>query len=297
MGKQLDLKYGLTFAQLYAREGLVALDRNFCAWLQEGSVELFNKLMQARQSYPSRGDEAKLLTALAPYVEDFIGELFDIEKEIADLRGRHQALANIFHCKRQFVQRFAAKKYGAEEAALFNGNALRNELEKLFGEKLTQDSYVKHVHQWGREPEKLDVAARYAAWAAHTVEGRHYHKADILFRLPKKIDFQHLIPVVTEEWQGVTRYKLPDSYLRVRHGFGLTDSGGDLTYALDQAHYCIFCHEQDKDSCRKGLPDKTIPGAYKKSEGGIELAGCPLDEKISEMNFTKAEGNSIGALA
>ena len=29
----------------------------------------------------------------------------------------------------------------------------------------------------------------------------------------------------------------------------------------------------------------------------MTLAGCPLDEKISEMNIVKARGNSIGALA
>ena len=30
---------------------------------------------------------------------------------------------------------------------------------------------------------------------------------------------------------------------------------------------------------------------------GVTLAGCPLEEKISEMNLVKARGNSLGALA
>ena len=30
---------------------------------------------------------------------------------------------------------------------------------------------------------------------------------------------------------------------------------------------------------------------------GVTLTGCPLDEKISEMNLVKQNGNSIGALA
>ena len=30
---------------------------------------------------------------------------------------------------------------------------------------------------------------------------------------------------------------------------------------------------------------------------GVTLAGCPLEEKISEMNVVKQNGNSIGALA
>ncbi len=80
-----------------------------------------------------------------------------------------------------------------------------------------------------------------------------------------------------------------------RDGFALTDAGTDLTGALDQANYCIWCHNQGKDSCSKGLREKD--GAFKKSVFGVTLAGCPLEEKISEMNLVKARGNSLGALA
>ncbi|MBV8707107.1 MAG: FAD-dependent oxidoreductase, partial [Acidobacteriaceae bacterium] len=69
----------------------------------------------------------------------------------------------------------------------------------------------------------------------------------------------------------------------------------DLTGALDQAHYCIKCHNQGKDSCSSGLKEKN--GAFKSSVFGVPLAGCPLDEKISEMNAVKGNGNPIGALA
>ena len=69
----------------------------------------------------------------------------------------------------------------------------------------------------------------------------------------------------------------------------------DLNHALDQANYCIFCHNQGKDSCSKGLKEKD--GTFKKSVFGVTLAGCPLEEKISEMHTVKAEGLPIGALA
>ena len=82
---------------------------------------------------------------------------------------------------------------------------------------------------------------------------------------------------------------------RSREGFALTDRGTDLTGALDQANYCIWCHNQGKDSCAQGLKEKD--GAFKKSVFGVTLAGCPLEEKISEMNLIKARGNSLGALA
>ncbi len=88
---------------------------------------------------------------------------------------------------------------------------------------------------------------------------------------------------------------MPQDRWRDREGFKLTDPGMDLTGALDQAHYCIKCHNQAKDSCSTGLKEKT--GEFKKSVFGVTLAGCPLDEKISEMNVVKQNGNTVGALA
>ncbi|MBM3647154.1 MAG: pyridine nucleotide-disulfide oxidoreductase, partial [Alphaproteobacteria bacterium] len=38
-------------------------------------------------------------------------------------------------------------------------------------------------------------------------------------------------------------------------------------------------------------------GAFQKSPFGVTLAGCPLEEKISEMNLLKSEGFTVGALA
>src|SRR6185312_9676822 len=79
-------------------------------------------------------------------------------------------------------------------------------------------------------------------------------------------------------------------------GFKLTDAGADLTKALDQTNYCIWCHHQGKDSCSKGLRDKKT-AKFQASSFGVTLAGCPLEEKISEMNEAKAQGHSVGALA
>ena len=117
----------------------------------------------------------------------------------------------------------------------------------------------------------------------------------MLFKVPHRLDMQHLVPVETIERDGVTMLRLPEDEWRAREGFALTDRGTDLTGALDQANYCIWCHNQGKDSCAQGLKEKD--GAFKKSVFGVTLAGCPLEEKISEMNLVKARGNSLGALA
>ena len=94
---------------------------------------------------------------------------------------------------------------------------------------------------------------------------------------------------------GIAKLRLPEDDWRAREGFHLTDSGMALEGALDQANYCIKCHNQAKDSCSTGLKEKT--GEFKKTVFGVTLAGCPLDEKISEMNVVKQQGYTVGALA
>ena len=141
----------------------------------------------------------------------------------------------------------------------------------------------------------LDIAQRYAAWATLAPAGIEKHRGGVLFQVPHRLDMNHLVPVETVEHDGVTMLRLPEEDWRHREGFALTDRGTDLTGALDQANYCIWCHNQGKDSCSKGLKEKD--GAFKKSVFGVTLAGCPLEEKISEMNLVKARGYSIGALA
>ena len=48
--------------------------------------------------------------------------------------------------------------------------------------------------------EKIDpfeIAKKYAAWAVHTPEGRAKHRSGVLFRVPRKPDPMHLVPVET----------------------------------------------------------------------------------------------------
>jgi NAD(P)H-flavin reductase/NADPH-dependent glutamate synthase beta subunit-like oxidoreductase len=62
-----------------------------------------------------------------------------------------------------------------------------------------------------------------------------------------------------------------------------------------EIHYCVLCHERDKDSCSKGLRAKD--GKVLENPLGIELEGCPLDEKISEMHAVRKDGDAVAALA
>ena len=296
--ESLSLQFGLSFDDLYRREGLVRIDAVFADHLRAVDAGLLNRLMEARGNDVARKHLSELMVDLAPHVEDFVGDLFGIAAEVRELQARHDALAPVYALKRKFIQKTAISGVTAEKASAINGRAVGMELEALFNEPLTEASFVEHVSRWledeANHAPQLAVAAQYAAWAALSPAGRQKHDGGVLFKVPHKLEMTHLIPVETLV-NGVARLALPQHEWRHREGFKLTDAGMGLNAALDQANYCIKCHNQEKDSCSTGLKEKT--GEFKKSFFGVTLAGCPLDEKISEMNLVKQRGHSIGALA
>ncbi|MFI4947404.1 MAG: FAD-dependent oxidoreductase [Alphaproteobacteria bacterium] len=308
----LALKHGLSFAELYERDGLIRLDRAFVANLAAAETSLHDRLMAARAAPDGldREAESDLLVDLAPHLEDFIGELFGIQSEVRALQAAHDRLAPLYSVKRLFVQRRAVKEVKEADALHLNGHKLAQELETLIGGPAaafdTREGtlawelrYAEAVVRWLDDEAAhhlaLGIALEYAAWATLSPAGRARHKRGLLFRVPHRLDMHHLVPVETIERHGVTMLRRPEAEWRARDGFQLTDPGTDLAGAEDEANYCIWCHNQQKDSCRSGLRDKD--GGFRKSTFGVTLAGCPLDEKISEMNLVKSRGHSVGALA
>ena len=117
----------------------------------------------------------------------------------------------------------------------------------------------------------------------------------VIFRFPETLDPMHLVHVVRPNASLPELMIGPDEELRRRDGFKLTDSRYSTREILSEIHYCVLCHERDKDSCSKGIRDKT--GALTANPLGVPLPGCPLDEKISEMHALRKRGDALGALA
>jgi len=291
-----NLGFGFSFDDLADRDGLVRLDRRFLDGLAADDADLHRRLLTAR-SMPddlASRDESDLVVALGPHLDAFVAALFGVEAETAALMQQTLALDPIHACKRLFVQRQAVKKYA--DPSGFDGPALRAELESRMGATLTEQAFANYVATREGDAEALDPALRYAAWATLTADGRARHYGGTLFRVPHRVDPQHLVPVETIERDGVTMLRLPEHEWRHREGFALTDLGMNTQQALDQVNYCIWCHTQGKDSCSSGLKDRKT-GAFQKSVFGVTLAGCPLDEKISEMHTLRAAGHVLGAFA
>jgi NADPH-dependent glutamate synthase beta subunit-like oxidoreductase/NAD(P)H-flavin reductase len=308
----LELGFDLRFADLYDDAGLHKVDAAFLAELAAVDAALHARLAAARRGQPTPDARAhsQLLLDLAPHVDDFIGSLFGVRAEIAKLAEQHHRLAPLYEIKRQFVQRSAAKGFNETTAGALDGDGLRAALAGRIGAAPDDGAafelaFARQVQAWQADEAahaaELDLALKYAAWALYTEAGRRRHHKGLLFKVPAKVDALHLLDhSVDRHDAATTTFTIKPEHIRRRAGFKLTDRGTDLAGALDQATYCIWCHKQGKDSCSTGLREKPAPDgsvAFKRSPLGVKLAGCPLEEKISEFHTAKVSGHVLGALA
>ncbi|MBV9223038.1 MAG: hypothetical protein JOY85_03355, partial [Acidobacteriaceae bacterium] len=240
----LSLSFGLEFEDLYQNESSKRIDGIFLDELGQAAPSLRDRLLRARADSTALTPKqhSELIIELAPYLEDFIGRLFGIEAQLSRLQARHSQLAPLYSVKRRFVQRKALTGYTEERAAEIDGYATTSELQTLIQEPLTEFSFAQHVARWleneAEYAQQLQIAARYAAWATLSPQGKAKHRNGVLFKTPHKLDMQHLVPAEPIAVDGLVRLELNSDHWRLREGFQLTDPGTDLTGALDQAHYC-----------------------------------------------------------
>jgi NADPH-dependent glutamate synthase beta subunit-like oxidoreductase/NAD(P)H-flavin reductase len=271
--------FDLNFEDLYLRQGLVKIDEKFTKFLKEKNPKIAEEFFDLKKlSKESHSKKSQILIEVARVLEDFLALLFKIENENSALKKRHDELQKIYKIRREFVQREVAKKF-SEVAADVDGFEILQDLQISFEDV---DDLEKQLAEKISRSENLENLTNYATWALFSKKGKFFHKNGALFILPKKIDHENLIS--------------PEIEKSKRSGFDLTDNGFELNRVLAETHYCIFCHKQGKDSCRSGIVQKES-NEFKKDPLGIELHGCPLDEKISEMNLLKSEGFSLAAFA
>ncbi|WP_337997345.1 FAD-dependent oxidoreductase [Oleispirillum naphthae] len=298
----LHLGFGLSFADLYERAGLARLDAAFLAFVEDRDADRAARLKAARQDPDalSRKDDSALMLDLAPDVDAFIGALFGIGEALGGLHAAHADFAPLAAAKRLFVQRKAVKAHTAEEAVAWDGAALTREVEARLGAAFSEAGFARAVLAWMEDAaahaEDLALAARFAAWASLAPEGRRAHGKGVLFVQPGKRDSANLVHAVEGRNGPLPVKQAPPEALRRRAGFALTDAGADLPHALDQAAYCITCHHMDKDSCARGMTDRA-KGGIATNPLGRKMLGCPLEERISEMNEAKTAGHAVAALA
>ena len=140
----------------------------------------------------------------------------------------------------------------------------------------------------GGEPcAKLESAARYAAWAATTPEGKAKHRRGVLFKAPRKLDFMRLCRCTRTNDRGFTEHTLeaPARARGVRahrpgHRPRRRAGRGELLHLVPRAGQGLVLQGPARRKRRSGEFARTV--------FGVPLAGCPLEEKISEFHMVKA---------
>ena len=328
--KELKLNFGFEFEDLYDEEKIPKIHEVFLEFLTKKNLELAEFLSEqiAIQSTPklansnykksaSNPNFSEKLLELAVIFEEFLVKLFQIELQNSVLQQKHQLADIVFKARRDFVQRNLAKKFTAENCqkllSEFNPAKvywqITNQKDSNFFLPQNLEEIEINLAKKIIAKENLELIEDYGVWALFSSEGKKFHKNGALFILPKKIDEKNLV-------------ELSCSNLNPKRlGFELRDLGYSKNRIVAEANYCIHCHKQQKDSCRTGLDSKPNqsqnaqlnsaedPQAKAKfdqnlnssrlsiSSSNLNKSGCPLDEKISEMNWLKSRGFSIAALA
>src|SRR5262245_16122979 len=290
---------GFTFADLHRPAKLRELYQRFVDQVRGTEPELWSQWQQYREVPESLNAVARgnIVVAMAPHVSRFVSALFSVGAEAETLAAATRAYDELFRFKIDFVRRRALPllKGGAHVTATAEDHA-------LVAQYMQGDSEVALAHYGcsllDREvTDKAGVAAEIDSlkrWCAAHVHDARY-RGWVVFRFPENLDYDHLVQVQRPEAKLPEEMFGPDDRLRRREGFKLTDNRYSGREVLSEIHYCVLCHERDKDTCSKGIRDKE--GKVTANPLGIPVAGCPLDEKISEMHTVRKRGDAIGALA
>lgn len=267
--------YNIEFLDLYSNEGLEKVHQSFLKFLQKNFLDIFNDYHQ------KNAENSQYLIELAKVLEFFLLDLFQIDEQNNLSKQQYQDFKNVCLAKREYIQRYIAKKYSTKDLEKISTFLPKKILEKWqisFENIVALESQLAKKMLENIADEELE---QYAIWATFSKDGQNFHREGTLFILPKKIDINNLISELSP---------------RNREGFDLTDHGHSPLRIAGEVNYCIYCHNQKKDSCRSGLYDK-VTNKIKFDELGLELEGCPLDQKISEMNFLKSHNFNLASLA
>jgi NADPH-dependent glutamate synthase beta subunit-like oxidoreductase/NAD(P)H-flavin reductase len=361
------------YADLFVPERLKDLYDAFCAELETKAPDAYKTYdaYRAAAGAASAEDASNAILVVAPYVSSFVGRLFGVEKELAELASEVKDRTPLWKFKADFAKKRVLKDGAgkgwkgtfaeagavataaitamfpqkpdavlrgtqsfpdeelavakavlllvevddtARKAAKAGGAAWSEELRARAttvrtalasswnASKVSEEACALADKAAPTDAEHQKVVAfaldAVEAWLAHRRKDHAdpaYHWPSL--RLPKNLDYQHLVELRRPEPKLPELFLGPDHERRERDGFPLTDRRGDPRQVEQEIDYCLYCHERDKDSCSKGLRDAKVKTEIKKNPLGVDLNGCPLDEKISEMHVVRRDGDALGALA
>src|SRR5215510_2106468 len=309
-GTPTELRLGLDgfeYADLYKPERLKELLDVFDCEVAAANPELFAAWDDYR-NHPEKPRKAQeisaLLVAMTAQVSQFLTKLFGIAPEVDALAAATADQTPVFRFKVDFIRRRVLpnlKKIAPcadvqlldSQIETLRKRAIEKAGRELDAELATAMAALDLMQSEGagKPEDALELLKQWCAVHLHDPAYRHW----VSFRFPESIDHFNLVQVQRPNANLAEELIGPDGRLRRRDAFILTDERMKPREILSEIHYCILCHERDKDTCSKGI--KSADGKIAVNPLDIPLAGCPLDEKISEMHYMRKNGDAIGALA
>ena len=292
------------FTSLHSIEGLRDLDQSFLAQVKKNDRSLLERLLEYRdETYSGSAlDTSNLILALAPILDQQLSTYFGIEHESGLIASDIQDSKTIAAFKKDFILK-RTRRYKKEISQSFDN------LDSWLDQQLTADNtlndrelavslYAQNIStqpdQYTNEIEKL------TQWCVLALRQKPESlRSWTSLIIPQPVDPVQLVRFKDFEQDKAGRYEAPDSQLRERDGFSLTDPRMERRETLDHIHYCVYCHKQEGDFCSRGFPEKKKQPelGLKVNALGVDLTGCPLEEKISEMHVLKRDGFNLAALA
>ena len=136
-----------------------------------------------------------------------------------------------------------------------------------------------------------------AAWlAARRADDKDAIRRWASFQTARPLDPLHLVPLVRPDPAFPEFFVGPHHERRQRVGFTPAVRPNARRDAEAQIDSCLLCHDREKDSCSRGMVDAKT-NLRKRNALGVELSGCPLGEKISEMHTMRKSGELLAAMA
>ncbi len=299
-----NISQHIDFNAIHDVERLGELDGKFLQKLSQLDTDLHSQLAayRAGEFQPSPVELSEFILKIAPHVENYLAELFEIGDELKTAREHILLEHRVAEFRQEFVMR-RAKRYRGKNTDSFavldewlDDELAKSEYSDLDRELSTACFAMDLLNDEESNADKID---RLTAWCYLGRKGETTLKDWSSFKIPQSVDPAHLVTLEQLKNDKTGRQQSNPDNFRQRDGFGLTDNRMSLRETLSEVEYCVYCHDHDGDFCSKGFPEnkKKPELGLKVNPLGVTLTGCPLEEKISEMHLLKRDGRTIAALA
>ncbi len=276
----------------------MALDQRFIDWLSSQSSAASKQLLRVRETAVSAQDYSAIILELAPYLECFLVDFFDIDEAVSKERSARRALSPLFAFRTFYVV-----KHGRRHPAVApeDWHRIHAWLQEACGEEGFGESRVAALGvAWQADENAAYERQQLIAWCAGILQHTALHtwvEDWVSFVLPQKRDPWQLVPTAPLLHDPFHRQQACQH--RERQGFALTDPRAPTKQVLREVDYCVYCHKNEGDFCRTGFPlrKQDRQAGLKHDAFGSALTGCPLEEHISEMNWLIRHDAIIAPLA